>query len=1611
MAELDKPGALFEKFFDNPARRASAKKADETYGSDLIGEYDRIKQSRERLNYLTTERANTLANLPNISPPKPSITSDLMGGNAMTGPDPERKADQFSNLEYTKQLASKTQDIADSNQNPYAWAKPYTFNTGINNADFDRYYTHPLYNELGYSPFRDNEALYNEKATWTDDFNRMRKQWLGLALEGVKSMWGSADSEDFERRNKIAQSSRGGVGGFTNNLLLNSSYTIGVATDLIVEELALSAGIAATGGLASEVMIPQMAASAARAAKLLGTSKTFSQTRDMLNIMKGAKARTFFNETKAAKTAGNIADYLNPLRYSTRAAYGLATGAKGYKGLTALAQVSTGTGAFLRDMVRLRAAYGESKLEGDGLQIRYTNDLIGEYYAEHGKMPEGQDAEKLYSLAREVNFKSQLYNMPLLLVTNDMVFGKAFRGFSPRWLARAEASGKMPLTVAKEANWKKLGVKPLEVLPSGYKKFLVKNYWKQSPTKIALGALNYGKANFFEGAQETMQEVISNGIERYYTNIYHDPLLTGSQQYWAAMNHGAASQLNGQGFETFLSGFLMGGVLQVPQNLIVSAKERFAKNASTIKKNREDLTTKIVDSMNEVIMRTGKFSSAIEENMINQKNLANQMRDSENRNDRKGYQDAKNSSIFGHVRTLLEHDQYDVFMDSLNEMTEWSDAELAEAFNTTEDADTNNKSVRERLNSVIEEAENVKEIYENFSDQFADPSDVHKYNKKEQPDEWLREVLKRQAFNDVKYHTAFGFYTFKKTQSRMTSIINDVGGAKMPLKDVSSDDVTSLFDSQQRGDKIKSLVDEVKSYENATPAEKKRGKKLEAQLKDYDALAEAISVYEHLFDEAKAPLIGPRSELDTALLANEATISDNLKKAYFKYIKTLAKNNDVVMLDEEVYPSLNGLMDYLQLSKESKALAESINFLHDPDNFITTTIRQGEFLQKIYEKEAEIVRGNLEKFEKYTGENKLIFNNLFDLGVWLPEESVKAFKEERDSEIVFYHVNNPEGRVDPIKDKELYDKALALIADHRQLNPTVTPVTAESVASKIINEEELTLEEEDFRDDNPTAMATALAKVKPKAKPVDDAEKIMFTNATPISDMDPNLVTALTEAHADWNAKADTEDQVTLEHYIKNFEAAELVIVAYNSKVGRTIAPTKKVPPLPPIVSGKPNVTETVNLEEKKQEAIKNIVKDDSKVDYDVPVIHRADPIWHTTVDGKDIEASSKEDLLKKIDEALGIVPIVPQPSIVRGVVKKLKPEFKGKIIYGTPGIGKTTSVAHNPDLIDGDNLLLKYLNLLEEEEGQALTKPTDDIGAALFEVPQDYDDGYSKLDAIYDKAVKEAEALATAGKTVLFGSSRLVSDLALLKGRGIAVFSTTNDRMVGKGLSEEGMIKVRNNEAIGRKVAEVHPDFKVYTSDNISDLIFEEEAPGTPKEERSVLDDINEASTIEEINEIADKVDNTDAGYFVRRNIDHTNVLKKIEEKRIEIAGSVIIAKLKKGQEFLMKDLKFYGKKGWGVVTKVTRTNVSIAKKGDPGKVTIYKKSELNDKVWQQITLEMKPIQQQKIEFDEQTEKLSDESVKENKEMTAEQKKEIIAKAKNTPMEDLKKNMFKKRC
>jgi hypothetical protein len=378
--------------------------------------------------------------------------------------------------------------VAATDTNPFIAARPYSFdskNPMDMNKNFERYYSHPAYDKLGFNPWADNESLYNEQGG--GDLTRASKAALKLMGTGfVSPLRSYADifngnplAPDYESgremayANMVGVSTRGGVGGFVSNLVSNSGYTIGLMGEVLLESAALTALTGATGGAGAGV-------AAAKMSKNFGKISTAVQgirnTLTTLNNYGAAKAA--WQATKA------VGKFVNPLENTAEAVAGIVKGTKGYGNLSTLAKTSKTAGAFFRDITMVNTTLSEAKMEGAMAEIDTEQELLAEFRRENRREPEQHELELIKDAAANAGAKTLAWNIPTIFLTNKITFDPLMKSFvKPSEFAL------------------KNGVKFMEKEGEGLVEATFKNrlFHSMKPKNLLTAPLKYFKENFSEG--------------------------------------------------------------------------------------------------------------------------------------------------------------------------------------------------------------------------------------------------------------------------------------------------------------------------------------------------------------------------------------------------------------------------------------------------------------------------------------------------------------------------------------------------------------------------------------------------------------------------------------------------------------------------------------------------------------------------------------------------------------------------------------------------------------------------------------------------------------------------------------------------------------------------------------------------------------------------------------------------------------------------------------------------------------------------------------------------------------------------------------------------------
>lgn len=820
-------------------------------------------------------------------------------GNGLTGPEPKinqtAAEDAFNNIILS----------ARSSSDQYAYAKPTSFNSTHTGLNFDRYYNHPNFKKLGFSPYRDNETIYNANSSWSDDFRRASTQYGTLWANGFSSLfknWGSLASStpDFEgahtmeKAMAIGSSSREGIGSSVTNFYLNSAYTVGVLSEIAAEELAIMAAAALAPPTAA-AGVPRTALNIGRFGKAIG-----AMFRNAKNV---SNARKIWNVAKKITPFGDTLDLARGLATGDRAT--LRGVYQSQNSIDAFARSKALFGQFYRDTREINAASAESKLEAGMVSNQVSADLINKFYAENGRMPNDTESKIIYDRAQRSGAQAFLYNMPAIYFSNKIVLETAFKGIKPLRSILSNVPGRLRPIIKIGKDGKKVS-KILDL--DAAKTYFTKDYWRNigrgmGPKKILGSGLRYTSANIMEGGQEIYQESLSAGLIDHYT-----------KQNWSSERIGQADLLNSlsigydeldrndMALETFLSGFLMAAPVGGIQTLAFKKAPKLAQRIAKPKeyeaqqKSRQESIKKLENALTDLVNDPTKWANDFHANATRQNQLALDNAAAEEVGDVKAGKDAQEESMFTHMYTMLQHNMMGEFRDQMKDLLKLNDQELQEAFGGNQsinNADAYNSDLRSRINKAIKSSEKLEERYKKANDTFINPFNSSDPN----------EFFDYRGFEAAKKLYVFNEHMFEQTVDRAQSIFDNLS-ANEKVSQLVAGNVSSILDTRAGG-QLDQLIDqlkqEIKTYEAGTEQDVKLAEEKKKQLEGLEEWKNAATAYEQAYDSMTMAGLDPEQAAryveEAKRFPKGSTVEYTNKQGTKTQGKVIAKSGDNVILE------------------------------------------------------------------------------------------------------------------------------------------------------------------------------------------------------------------------------------------------------------------------------------------------------------------------------------------------------------------------------------------------------------------------------------------------------------------------------------------------------------------------------------------------------------------------------------------------------------------------------------------------------------------------------------------------------------------------------------------
>lgn len=963
-------------------------------------------------------------------------------GNPITGSNPQSNLQLLDTSNTAENFDNKIRQSIASYENPYDRMRPFTYNGDYDGANFERYHSTEQYKTLGFSPYRDNESLYNNNMTMGDQFARAASQWDNLVATGFKSgvkSWGTLFTDplapDMESANEmkramaIGSSSAGGLAGFATNTFLNSGFTIGIAADFVAEELALAAVTAFTGGLSGGATGTGMMAKAGMTARRLAgfgeaaaeIGKTLNKGAEVERLARAGKEgnealrtmknglnsvsemQTFWN-TAGGKFAKGAFDVVNPLDNTFKAL-------KATDYASGLAKTAKTFGSFVDDVIQIKGAVSESVLEGGMAKMDVTEKLIDKYRADHfGLDPEGEELTKIENLASQEAHRVALYNLPAISISNKFLYATMVAPIS-KLIGRGTSNSLNSILFKKPLKGVQADA-PFEVLGQGIRaraSAAVKSLAK--PQLYGKYGMDYLKANFAEGIQENLQDAISTGAVEHALATYTDPAKATYEGYMGYFMAGLDDQFSAKGAETFAGGLAMGMFAQPVMGSASWTINRLSevvnrKEVAAYKANKEAQDQRDAAALNNLYKDDLRFFAPDLKNSIRQQGLAKDFHTAVQNGDEKKARDAQFDSIQSHLSTAIRTGKLDIFLDKLAQYKSLEPKAALEAFSkygisTEEDA----VKAQGQIDGVIERAKKLRNKSENIGSEFPNPYNYQQY----QAGTALHSatVKAAEAWEEAKQNLLYAESAFDDHADRVAKMATTFSAIADSIGKADAQTFMRLLDPNDTIIELATLKKELEALDPTLPEQKKL-------IKDKQKTFDLLSEYHMLVKE------GQKAEV-----ADKKGIAKETKKSFKKYVKHVSDKNNTIVFDTNVEKAYQLILDSHTLKNEMRGLARSINVLNNPQGFLNTQ-------ERIYTAFEELNKEKIVKDNQGTSGtvilNNKVHNAMGELGIKLPEEFMdlynEAVKNKTELPIPEYFINPKTN--EEVTEGETFDKAMEI---------------------------------------------------------------------------------------------------------------------------------------------------------------------------------------------------------------------------------------------------------------------------------------------------------------------------------------------------------------------------------------------------------------------------------------------------------------------------------------------------------------------------------------------------------------------------------------------------------
>lgn len=456
-------------------------------------------------------------------------------------------------------------------------------------------------------------------------------------------------------------------------------------------------------------------------------------------------------------------------QYGEKIAAGARAGASGLE-LTGMA-----LGSVRRIAQEVNFSASEANFEAVTSYGDQLKNLMDEYRAQHnGAPPPPEEFEDMRKNALKTSAANYNTNMALLMISNGIQFGNLFNKFAP--------ASKFVRDFLSEAGERVVSVET-KALSQGFRKTnifgtlgiagKIANEFGKKEALYQVGrsfVRNMAKFEITEGLQENLQEVSSNMWKDYYKAQHDHTVRTLSD---AAMA-GVESQMNMQGFKTFLSGALTGSVIRIPT---VLSQRMLAKTGEMLAGDEYKQSMKQFDAelaqVNAFLKGMSKGTMAPKMvNFATQVEAAGDQTEAAAQGKRYEFENASDNVLWSALSAAKRTNMLDPFIQGVrNSGTNMSEEDFQKQYGI-DIKDTKYSTPAEFTASVARDIETYAKTIDNIRDQVGTMVNPHIYEK--DSENYYAAQMMRMQQEEMVHNLAMNVVKGKMTQKRAEALTEEM---------------------------------------------------------------------------------------------------------------------------------------------------------------------------------------------------------------------------------------------------------------------------------------------------------------------------------------------------------------------------------------------------------------------------------------------------------------------------------------------------------------------------------------------------------------------------------------------------------------------------------------------------------------------------------------------------------------------------------------------------------------------------------------------------------------------------------------------------------------------